>query len=62
MAISKEALSRKKARTIPKKQTSIRWSGNTPPHVVHPRPMLKASSQQGLLRRVLLLLLGRAAY
>ena len=57
VALNKEARSRKKARTIPK--ASVRWPRSTP---VSQHRTIKAFSQSRLLRRVLLLLLGRTAY
>src|SRR5262245_34041439 len=56
-----EALSRKKIRTISQRPTSIRVR-NATPHAIHPHRTFKFSSHSGLLRRVLLLLLGRSAH
>ena len=61
LARNNEALSRNKAKTIRKKPTSIRLRNDTP-HTVHPNRTIKFSPPSGLLRRVLLLLLGRSAY
>ena len=61
LAQNNEALSRKKIRTIPNRPTSIRFR-NATPHAIHAQRTFKFSSHSGLLRRVLLLLLGRSAH
>jgi len=61
MAITEESLARKKGRSSPKSQASIRRPRNIPPYAMQ-SPRFKAPPPSGLLRRMLLLLLGRPVY
>ena len=60
MAITEKSLTRKKGRVSPKSQASIRRPPSIPPYAMPSRRPYKALPPPGLLRRMLLLLLGRA--
>ena len=61
-ALTEKSLKRKKGRSSSKGQPSNRRTRNLLPYATPSRHAFKAQQPSGLLRRVLLLLLGRAAY
>ncbi len=61
-ALTEKSLKRKKGRSSPKGQMSNRRPRTIPPYAMPSRHAFKTHQPSGLLRRVLLLLLGRAVY